>query len=156
MNRISTTTPLLLASVALALLVLAGSAHARSDNAPTDAAAPEFTGVWHGTIHIDGIPLEGVDKRVMLELREDGSFYCPTHDLVTMTSNSPSVGWATREGDTLLFTMEAETGKQIRTFLFSLVPREERDARVPLKLYLHDASEGMHLHLTPSTEVPAR
>ena len=95
---------------------------ATSTPPPTDAAAPELTGVWHGTIHIDGIPLEGADKRVMLELRDDGSFYCPTYDLVTMASDSPSVGWATREGDTMLFTMEAETGKQIRTFLFSLVP----------------------------------
>ena len=147
----------LLMSAAITCLVLVGNAEAYDGSATTPGTSAEsLAGMWHGTIHVADDPLSPIDRNVILEMGADGTFYCPTHDLVTMQRDSPSLGQMRMDDQFMTFTMDMETGTRSHSFQFFFVASEERDPRVPPKLYLHDVPNGVNLHLTPVVEPSTR
>jgi len=136
--------------IGLALLSLIGLAEARDGiHAAQGIKDQSLVGIWDGTIAIQKGLLSPFDQRVILTIREDGTFYCATHDLVSLELDSPSVGFVEEHQQTLVFTMDTPEGPLSHSFLFYVVDHEKRDPTVPMKLYLHDVDMGVNLHLTP-------
>ena len=142
-----------------AVLLLATSAMAadRSMQPGTGLESALYAGSWHGTIHLGNSPQAEADRHIFVEFGENGSFNCPTHDLVTLKEGSPSAGWLSWNAEGVEFIMNTAEGEERHAFQFFHVPREERNELAPPKLYLHDVATDIHLHLTPvSLTSPAR
>ena len=116
-----------------------------------------YAGSWHGTIHLGNSPQAEADRHIFVEFGENGSFNCPTHDLVTLKEGAPSAGWLSWNAEGVEFITNTAEGEERHAFQFFHVPREERNELAPPKLYLHDVANDIHLHLTPvSLTSPAR
>ena len=136
--------------IGLALLSLIGLAEARDGIHPSQGIQEQsLVGIWDGTIAIQKDLLSPFDQRVILTIREDGVFYCATHDLISLKPDTPSLGFVQEHHQTLVFTMDTPEGPLSHSFLFYVVDQEKRDPTVPRKLYLHDVDKGVNLHLTP-------
>jgi len=107
-----------------------------------------LTGLWTGTVHRENLQPEDYNQELILRIDEDGSFFCPTHDLVWLQDDAPSTGTIMQAEDMLTFWAPGKVGSQGHLFRYQLVLREERNPDTLPRLYLLDKPHGIAIHLT--------
>jgi hypothetical protein len=139
--------------MALVFLLLCATAQADGIQGPDET---RLTGLWEGTLAIEGADLKDTDRLISVELQPQGRLVVYGYNLHMLERSLEVTGtWKIKDG---LFVFSwKEKGEVVSSaFEFTYVAQEERNPEQKWRLYLNDYQRGVHLHLGWRGPVPVK